>query len=124
MKVIPQAFLFTYKGQNGGCTEIRFAPNPAFSPSTYQQRVIHALEGTIKIKEPDNRICSVEARISHPVTIGFGLLGRVNENGTLEFFRIHTSWGIWKTSRISLHINGKVLLLKSLAKIRKRAAHN
>jgi hypothetical protein len=116
MRVIPQAFVFTYQGQAGDCTEIHFAPNPAFSPSTYQQRVLHALEGTIEIKEPDDRLCSVEARISHPVTIGFGLLGRVDENGTVRFSRVQTSWGTWKTSTIGLHISGKILLLKSLAK--------
>jgi hypothetical protein len=116
MKVIPHAFLFTYEGHAGDCTEIHFAPNPTFSPSGYQERVLYSLEGTIQIKEPDNRVCSVNARVSHPVTIGFGLLGRVEENGTLHFSRVNTSWGIWKTSAIGLHFNGKILLVKSLAK--------
>jgi hypothetical protein len=116
MKVIPQAFQFTYEGHSGGCTKIHFAPNPRFSPLTYPQRVLHAMEGTIEIREPDDRVCSVEARISHPVTIGFGLLGRIDENGTLHFSRVHTSWGVWKTSNIGLHLNGKILLIKSLAK--------
>jgi hypothetical protein len=116
MKVIPQAFVFRYEGHTGDCTKIHFTPNPAFTPSTYQQRVLQALEGTIEIKEPDDRICSVEARISHPVTIGFGLIGRVDENGTLRFSRVRTPWGLWKTSTVNIHINGRILLLKSLAK--------
>ena len=44
MKVIPQAFQFTYEGHSGGCTKIHFAPNPRYSPLTYQQRVLHAME--------------------------------------------------------------------------------
>jgi len=116
IKVIPQAFVFTYIGHTGECTSIHFAPNPAFSPSTYQQRILHVLEGTIEIKEPDDRICSVEARMSRPVTFGFGLLGRVDENGTVHVSRARTPWGLWKTSNISLHFNGKILLVKSLAK--------
>jgi len=116
MRSFPHAFLFTYDGTSDGCTKIRFEPNPGFTPSTYQQRLLHALEGTLEIKQPDNRVCALTARVSRPVEIGFGLLGHVDQNGTVYLTRVHTSWGIWMIAAMKLHFTGKLLVVKSLSK--------
>jgi hypothetical protein len=34
----------------------------------------------------------------------------------LRFSCVHTPWGLWKTSTANIHVNGRLLLLKSLAK--------
>jgi hypothetical protein len=112
----PHAFLFTYNGTSDGCTKIHFKPDPGFTPSTYEERFLHVLEGTLEIKQPDNRVCALRARMARPVDIGFGLLGHVDQNGTIEVARIHTSWEIWKIASMKIHVTGKLLLVKSLSK--------
>jgi hypothetical protein len=113
-RVIPRAFTFTYDGSTEGCTRIRFEPNPTFVPSTYEQRVMAALAGTILIKEPDDRLCGVDARISHAVVFGYGLFGRVDENGRVHVVRVRTSGGNWQASLINLTVTGRVLVFRSI----------
>jgi hypothetical protein len=64
-RVMPRAFVFSYDGYAGGCTRIRFQPDPGFSPATYEQRILQALVGTVLIKEPDDRVCGLDASVSH-----------------------------------------------------------
>lgn len=113
---IPRMFLFTYDGRDGLCTRIHFEPNPAFTPANYEQRVVHALQGTILIKQPEDRLCGVDARVVQPVQFGFGVFGRVEPGGTIRMNLVQTTWGQWVTSEMHIHMAGKILLLKNLSK--------
>ena len=50
LQVLPQAFLISPDGQQQGCARFAFRPNPSFQPSTYEERVVHVLEGTLSVK--------------------------------------------------------------------------
>lgn len=113
-RVIPRAFTFTYDGSDEGCTRIRFQPNPSFVPATYEQRVLAALAGTILIQEPEDRLCGLDARISHPVEFGYGLLGKVDENGRVHLVRTRTTGGNWQVALINVSIVGRLLVFKSI----------
>lgn len=113
-RIIPRAFVFSYDGYEEGCTKVRFQPDPAFKPTSYAQRVLAALGGTIRIKEPDNRLCGVDARIFHPVEFGFGLIGKVDENGHVQLVRAQTTGGNWQASLINVSIAGRLFLFKSI----------
>jgi hypothetical protein len=114
--VVPRAFLFSYDGNAAGCTRLRFQPNPIFSPATYEQLMLHALVGTVLIKEPDDRVSGLDARVSHPVEFGFGLLGKLDENERVQIVRTQTSAGSWQISLITVHIVGRMLGLKSISR--------
>jgi hypothetical protein len=116
LPTIPRMFLFAYDGRDGSCAKVHFKPNPAFTPANYEQRVVHALEGTILIKQPENRLCGVDARIAQPVQFGLGVFGRVEPGGTIHINLVQTTWGQWVTSELHVHVAGKVLLLKNLSK--------
>jgi hypothetical protein len=61
-------------------------------------------------------MCSIEAQITKPVKIGFGLLGRVNAGGRLSIVRERVSGSdAWKTSHISIHVDGRIVMFKSLS---------
>lgn len=113
---VPKMFLFSYDGIAGDCTKIRFKSNPSFTPTTYEQRVVHALEGVILIKQPEDRLCSLDARIAQHVEFGYGLLGHVGQGGTITMTVVQTAWGQWVTSELHIHVNAKLLMLKSLSK--------
>jgi hypothetical protein len=110
-----RAFVFTYDGQANGCTRLRYRPNPQFKPAGYRQRILHALEGTILIKEPEDRVCGLDGRISYPVEIGFGLMGKLEENGRIHIVRVRIPGGTWQVSIIGLHLAGRVLVLKNIS---------
>lgn len=116
LEILPKAFLISPAGEENGCTRFSFRPNPSFQPSTYEERVIHVLEGTVSIKEPENRLCKLEARITQPVEFGFGLLGKVNSGGHFELERAQVDPQNWKSVYISVHVDGRILLLKSITR--------
>lgn len=117
MQIIPQAFLFQYQGSpSGGVARLSFRPNPAFVPSGYDARIVHALTGTMTVDLRNKRLMDIRGVISQPVAIGFGLLGSVSPGGTFEIHRCQVSPHHWKTDLVDIHVQGKLLMLKSLAR--------
>jgi len=56
LQMLPKAFLISSDGEQQGCTRFAFRPNPSFQPSTYEERIVHVLEGTVSVKEPEDRL--------------------------------------------------------------------
>ena len=116
LQLLPKAFLFASAGEQDGCTRFSFRPNPAFQPSTFEERVIAAMGGTVSLKQPMNRLCDLSATLLQPVEFGFGFLGRVDAGGHFSLWRVPVEETVWKTARISVHMQGRVLLMKSLTR--------
>ena len=116
LQLLPKAFLLSPDGEENGCTRFAFQPNPAFQPSTYEERAIHAMGGTVAVKEPVDRLCSLDAKIQHPVEFGFGFLGRIDEGGFFTLDRVPVDPTHWKSQYIVVHVVGKILMMKSLTR--------
>ena len=63
-----------------------------------------------------NRLCLLNARIATPVEFGFGFLGRIESGGRFSLERVPMDTAHWKSDYISVHIEGRVLTLKSLTR--------
>jgi hypothetical protein len=113
---LPHAFLFTVDGSDSGCTRIAFRPNPSFQEHTYQDRIIHAMSGTLLVRLRDMRLCAIDAHLDHKVQFGFGLLGEVSDGSHFSFVREEMVPGQWKTTKINIHVNGSLLFLKSFSR--------
>jgi hypothetical protein len=116
LALLPKAFILMPDGEQDGCTRVAFTPNPAFVPSSYEERVMTVLAGTVSVKEPENRLCNVDAKVTRQVDFGFGILGRLNSGGHVELTRTQVRGDNWKTSHMSVHIDGRILLLKNLSR--------
>ncbi len=114
--ILPQAFLFTADGMQDGCVRISFRPDPAFDPSSYDERVVHGLAGVILIRMPAERLCGIEGHLVDRVTFGFGLLGHIDQGSHFSVTRVPVSPADWKSSHIDVHVDGKVLLFKSISR--------
>ncbi|MGB9418232.1 MAG: hypothetical protein WCB58_18090 [Acidobacteriaceae bacterium] len=113
---LPQALLFTADGTQGDCARIAFRPNAAFNPSTYDERILHSLAGTILVSMPGERLCGIDGHLLDRVTFGFGLLGHIDQDSHFRVVRTAVTPADWKNSRIEVHIDGKILLLKSISR--------
>jgi hypothetical protein len=116
LAILPQALLFTADGTQGDCARIAFRPNAAFTPSTYDERVLHNLAGTILVSMPGERLCGIEGHLLDRVTFGFGLLGHIDQDSHFHVVRTAVTPADWKNSRIEVHVDGKILLLKSISR--------
>jgi hypothetical protein len=116
LRVIPEVLLFEDQGKQGGMERLRFRPNPAYKPKSYEETVLHALNGIIMIDLQEKRLAQITATVTQQVEFGHGLIGSLKEGGAIEMKRTRLSPGIWKTSSTRFDINGRMLLFKTISK--------
>ena len=115
LSLMPNAFLYDYAGVEANLVRVKFRPNPGYSPSSYEERVIHNLAGTMLIDAERKRMTKVAGQLVNRVEFGYGLLGRV-DSGTVELGRVEVGPLQWKTAFINIHFSGRVALFKSISK--------
>jgi hypothetical protein len=116
LREIPNMFLFDTIDREGDTTRIAFHPNPSFREGSYQDRVVHAMAGVLIIHTPDMRLCEIDAHLEHNVEFGFGILGVLHDRTTLFLTRGEVSAGQWATTRLRFHLEGSILLLKTISR--------
>jgi hypothetical protein len=114
LQLLSSAFVLAPDGEVNGCLRFTFQARPDFHPSSYQERVAHEMAGTVSLKKPEDRLCSLDAKILHPVEFGFGMLGHIDQGGHFSLERKQIDATNWKSDRISVHVSGRILILKSL----------
>jgi len=116
LRIIPEAFVFEDQGKEGQAERIAFHPNPGFKPKTYEQRILHALDGIVFIDLHDKRIARLSGSLGIRVKFGYGLIGHMEQGGTTDITRVHLSPGVWKTSAEKIDIDGRFVMLKTINK--------
>jgi len=116
LRFIPDAFIFEDQGKEGESERIAFHPNPGFKPKTYEQRVLHALDGIVFVDLHEKRIARLSGSLETRVKFGYGLLGHVEQGGATEITRVNLSPGVWKTSAEKIDIDGRLVMLKTIKK--------
>jgi hypothetical protein len=116
LDILPKAFLYTADGVEGECVRIAFRPNPAFTPSNYDERIVHGMAGTILVHMPAERLCGIEGHLLDRVSFGFGILGHIEKDSRFQVIRTPVTPTDWKNSKIEVHVDGKILLLKSISR--------
>jgi hypothetical protein len=116
LREIPKIFLFSAVGSEGDYTRIAFQPNPSFHEESYQDRVVHAMAGVLIIHTTDMRLCELDAHLEHKVEFGFGILGVLRDKTYLSLARGEISTGQWTTIKLHVHLDGSILLLKTISR--------
>jgi hypothetical protein len=116
LRIIPEAFVFEDLGQEGEAEKIAFHPNPGFKPKTYEQRILHAFDGILFIDLDDKRIVHISGSLKTRVEFGLGVLGHVDQGGTMEITRVPLSPGVWKTSLEKIDSDGRFVVFKTIKK--------
>lgn len=116
LRELPKIFLFKNVGSKGDYTRIAFQPNPSFQEESYQDRVVHAMSGTLLIHTTDMRLCGLDVDLDHNVLFGFGLLGEVSDTTHFSLAREEVIPGHWGTTKIRVHLDGTILLMKSISR--------
>lgn len=122
LRILPDAFLFTYQGEpSGDVARLSFQPNPAFVPSGYDARILHALAGTLTVNLRYKRLVEMRGVVSQTVDIGYGILGSVTPGGTFQIHRSQVTSTQWKTDLLEIHVRGRLLLMKGISKDEREA---
>jgi len=116
VRLLPKAFLFEYDGWDGSDMRISFRPNPSFVPPTMESRALRSMAGTILVSPQQKRMARFNGTLVENIDFGFGILGHIAKGGTFEIQRIQVSSSHWKTHLVDIHVNGRMLLFKTINK--------
>jgi hypothetical protein len=115
LRLLPDAFLWTIKSDAADTVTLAFTPDPDFDPPSMESRVFAAMAGEIVINKQQNRIQTIKGKLIRDVTFGWGLFGRMNQGGTFNVERRELAPGVWQITESHIHINGHVLLFKTIS---------
>jgi hypothetical protein len=123
MSLLAKAFLFDPPQQEGDYVRVRYRPNPAYQPSGLEERVLHAMSGSVVIDAKLVRTHELDGTMPQDVSIGFGILATIHAGSNFSTTRDHIEGYDWKTITLHTDINGKALFLKTVAR-RQEARHS
>ncbi len=114
--LLPDAFLYEYAGVEKDCYRLRFRPNPEYSAHSIEARIFHAMSGELWIDSRYKRMARLDGRIEENVDFGYGILGRLYKGGWFQLQRTRVSATDWKTENLEVHMNGRAMLFKTIAR--------
>lgn len=114
--LLPDAFVYEYDRAENGSQRLLFRPNPAYAPRTIESRIFHAMSGEVWIDLRMKRMAKLEGRLDDNVDFGYGLFGRLNKGGWFKLHRVQVSPTDWKTERLEVHMSGRAMLFKTIAR--------
>jgi hypothetical protein len=116
LSLADRAFLFSDARSEGPYLRVDFRPNPDYETQTMEERVLHAMSGTMLIDPQAMRLHHIEGRLPEDVNIGFGLIATIRAGSSFATTRDRLGEPDWKTTQVDTAINGKVIFFKSIAK--------
>ena len=115
LTLLPKAFLFDTPTVQGDEIRVGFRPNPDYQPQGVEEKVLHNMSGAVLIDRQAQRLRGIDGRMYQDVTIGFGL-ATIKAGSNFKTERMHVEGPDWKTLSVHTDFNGKVIMLKSLAR--------
>jgi len=116
LSLATKAFLFDDPRPEGNFVRINFRPNPDYQTQSIEERVLHAMSGSMLVDPQALRLHRIEGRLPTDVNIGFGLLATIRAGSSFSTTRDRLGQPDWKTTQLDTAINGRVIFFKSIAK--------
>jgi hypothetical protein len=93
---------------------LNFRPRKDYKPKTEEgQRMLH-VAGRAWISERDHQLARVHLEVIEPISIGLGILARLQKGATIDSERKQFNNEIWLPIRIEIAFNLRLMLLKGL----------
>jgi hypothetical protein len=122
LKMIPDAFIFEYAGENGSAAKLTFKANPRFVPPSREGKVLQQMAGEMWVDAQQKRLISINGRLINDVKFGGGLLGHLEKGGQFSVKRAEIAPGDWEMTELTVNMQGKALLFKSIC-VQQRELH-
>ena len=115
LKMLPDAFLYTYAGRSGEVVKLDFRPNPKFHPNSRTAAVFHDMGGSVWLDVKQQRLAGIQGHLNKEVKFAGGLLGHLDKGGTFDVKQTQIAPGIWDVTYMNVQMNGKALFFKTIA---------
>ena len=118
LALLPDAFLYRFEGMAncgaGQCYRLSFTPNPKFAPPNMEAEMLRGIAGEVWINPAQERLTRLDGHFIADVDFGFGIIGKLNKGGTVLLEQTDVGGHDWELTRLTLHVTGKALMVKSL----------
>lgn len=115
LKMLPDAFLYTYGERRGDRVQLIFKPNPRFRSRGFEEEVFHAMDGSLWVDDKQNRLAEISGTLTNGVKFLGGLLGHLDKGGTFDVQQEPEAPGYWELTVLNVHMTGKVLFFKTIS---------
>jgi hypothetical protein len=116
LALLHKAFLFEEPRPEGSDLRIGFRPDPAYQPKTMEEKVLHAMSGTMLVDERTKQLHRIEGTIPADVSLGYGLLGTIHAGSSFSTEHELAQGGEWKDALVNTAIEGKAMLFKEIGR--------
>jgi hypothetical protein len=116
LTLLRKAFLFDDPRTEGSDLQIVFRPDPAYKTQTLEERVLHAMSGTILVDQRTLQLHMIEGKMPQDVSLGYGLLGTVHAGSSFNTMHEMEPGGDWKDAVVNTAIEGKAMLFKEIGR--------
>jgi hypothetical protein len=91
---------------------LTFRPRTEYKPKTSEGRNMQHVAGRAWIDEEDHQVARVEMEVIDPISIGLGLLAKLQKGASIVAERRKFNEEIWLPVKTEIKLNARVLLLK------------
>jgi hypothetical protein len=116
LAMLRKAFLLDDPHADGNDLQIAFRPDPAYRAQSMEERVLHAMSGTILVDRKTMQLHRIEGKIPTDLNLGFGLLGTVHAGSSFNTTHEAEPGGDWKDSVMNTAIEGKAMLFREIGR--------
>lgn len=113
IRALPDAFLYRFNGivetPQGPSYRLAFQPNPSFDPQALEAQALKGMAGELWIDIAQQRVTHLEGKRLRAVDYGWGLIGKLDEGGTLLLEQADVGNHQWRTVHMVLVMNARVL---------------
>ena len=117
--MLPDSEVYTLEGMvscgASQCYRLSFTPNPNFETPNIEAEVLRGFAGEVWIEQTQQRLVRLDAHLVREVTVGFGILGRLNQGGTMELQQeFEGNAQEWQPTVLKMNLSGKALMVKTV----------
>lgn len=114
LKMLPDAFLYSYAGRKGAVVKLNFRPNPKFHPQSRKAAVFHDMVGSVWLNVKQQRLTGIQGHLNQEVKFAGGLLGHLDKGGSFDVKQTEFAPGYWDVTYMNVQMNGKALFFKTI----------
>jgi hypothetical protein len=115
MKMLPDAFLYSYDGEQDGNIRLKFTQNPQFQPPSDAAKVFHSMDGYLLINKQQKRLAGMNGTLMQNVDFGWGVLGKLYKGGTFKVQQTELAPNDWEVTTLDVHIHGRALFFHTIS---------
>ena len=114
---MPQAMIYTYvpgqpqmPGATGRQVVIDFEPDPNYKAQETLDDLLTGIKGRMWIDAQSRRVVRIEGIVQKDVSFGWGILGKINQGGTIVLEQTNAAGDRWVYSRLDTHLTMRVVI--------------